>query len=79
MDGLLHNEPIVIVNVYGSNINSAPFFNGLNTIISQYAGKPIIMAGDFNAVPNPELDRSGRPPPSDRTVSAAPTNLCKNA
>ena len=78
IDGLLYNEPIVIVNVYGPNIRSVPFFNGFNTIIPQYAGKPIIMAGDFNAVPNPALDRSSKPLPSDRATSVALTNLCKN-
>lgn len=78
-EGLLHNEPIVFVNMYGPNIHSVPFFNGLNTILSQYAGKPTIMAGDFNAVPNPTIDSSGKALPSDRIVSASLTNLGKDA
>ncbi len=61
VDGLLYNEPIVIVIVYGPNIKTASFFNHLNTIIPQYAGKPIIMAGDFKAVSNPKLDRCAKP------------------
>lgn len=79
LQGSLYNEPIVIINLYGPNIKSVPFFNDFNTIISQYAGKPIIMAGDFNAVPDPKLDRSSKPLPSDRTISGALINICKNA
>ena len=78
VDGLIYNEPIVIVNVYGPNIKTASFFDHLNTIIPQYASKPIIMAGDFNAVSDPKLDRSTKPLLSDRSITDALTNLCKN-
>lgn len=36
------------------------------------------MAGDFNAVTDPKLDRSAKPLLSDRSITDVLTNLCKN-
>ena len=33
IDGLLYNEPIVIINLYGPNINYVPFSSGFNIIM----------------------------------------------
>ena len=55
LDCLLYNVPVVTVNVYGPNVN--PLFSHCNTVLSQYEGRPVIMGGHFNAVPNPSLER----------------------
>ena len=48
----------LLANVYAPNLGKTSFFKNLMSTLSDIAETNIILAGDFNAVPNPKLDKS---------------------
>lgn len=69
--GLLQSEKCVLVNIYAPNTGQSTFLSKLNLMLAEFAEYPILMGGDFNAVSNAVVDRSGHPLPSDRALSSA--------
>lgn len=57
IQGSLLEEKLNLVNLYGPNIDDPNFFVNLFLILSTLGGKHII-AGDFNCVLSPSVDRS---------------------
>ena len=57
VQGSLLSENLNLVNLYGPNIDDAKFFEDLTLTLSTFAGQYII-AGDFNSMLNPSMDRS---------------------
>uniref|UniRef100_A0A667XID3 exodeoxyribonuclease III n=1 Tax=Myripristis murdjan TaxID=586833 RepID=A0A667XID3_9TELE len=68
---LLQNEKCVLANIYAPNMGQSVFLSKLNLILAEFADYPILMGGDLNLVSNAVVDRSGRPLPSDGTLSRA--------
>lgn len=54
----INNTPITIGNVYGPNSDDPTFFQNFFSLLSDFSHCPIIIAGDFNTVLNPTIDRS---------------------
>ena len=50
------NYDLLVLNIYGSNIDNLDFFLKISGIISGYTGDFVILAGDFNFVQDPSLD-----------------------
>lgn len=57
--GLLHSEPITLVNVYGPNIDNPQFFEKLFFTLSDLHTE-VYIGGDLNLVLDPILDRSSQ-------------------
>uniref|UniRef100_A0AAX7T371 exodeoxyribonuclease III n=1 Tax=Astatotilapia calliptera TaxID=8154 RepID=A0AAX7T371_ASTCA len=51
------NQDLILVNVYGPNIDDSNFYNNLFLSITDLHGE-IIVGGDFNCTLEPRLDRS---------------------
>lgn len=51
----LLNQNIILVNLYGPNIDDPNFYNNVFLLISYMQGA-IIIGGDFNCTLNPKLD-----------------------
>lgn len=60
--GQLYNIPVVLVNVYAPNFDDERFFTSLLNTIPDLDTHQLIMAGDFNLVLCPALDRSSNKP-----------------
>lgn len=56
----INNAPITIANIYGPNTDDASFFQNVFSTLSNHSHCPIILAGDFNTVLDPTLDKSDR-------------------
>lgn len=55
----IDNNPITIGNIYGPNSDDPTFFQSFFSAISDLTDCPVIIAGDFNTVLDPSIDRSG--------------------
>lgn len=71
LHGILENIPCTMVNIYAPNTSQALFLSPLSTLLAQYTDTPLIVGGDLNLVSDANVDRSGNPLASDRTSSAA--------
>lgn len=56
MNVTINNTPFTLVNIYGPNNDDSLFFHNLFAALLDK--KNILLAGDFNAVINPAMDRS---------------------
>lgn len=54
----IDSTPVTIASVYGPNTDDPVFFQNLFSSISTLSDCPIIIAGDFNTVLDPTMDRS---------------------
>ncbi len=59
LDCSVNNKRLTICNIYGPNKDSPAFFNKINTIVEDLKNLEIILAGDFNLVQDPKLDKQG--------------------
>lgn len=57
VQGTLHTEPLNLVNIYAPNKDEPGFFNNLFCTLSSLSGH-CILAGDFNCILNPSIDKS---------------------
>ena len=56
----IENREIVMVNIYGPNIDNPFVFEKLDSFLSDHANKHIIIAGDFNTILDIDLDKKRR-------------------
>uniref|UniRef100_A0A8C6UMX8 exodeoxyribonuclease III n=1 Tax=Neogobius melanostomus TaxID=47308 RepID=A0A8C6UMX8_9GOBI len=75
ISGYLQNQKCTLVNIYAPNTGQIDFLSSLTVVLPKFAGDPILVGGDFNMTGDPLLDRSKRPLPSDRALSAAFTEF----
>lgn len=54
----INNTPITICSVYGPNVDDPIFFHNMFSLLYNHSNSPIIVAGDFNTVLDPFIDRS---------------------
>lgn len=66
--GTLQNVKCVLANLYAPNIGQAVFLTSLCPLLSKLSDLPMIVGGDWNLVPEPEIDRSSRPLPTARPL-----------
>lgn len=55
--GLLNQMPVTLINVYGPNFDDPGFFQTLFRAIPNLSDSKVVMAGDFNSVVDPLVDR----------------------
>uniref|UniRef100_A0A8C4S1N0 Endonuclease/exonuclease/phosphatase domain-containing protein n=1 Tax=Erpetoichthys calabaricus TaxID=27687 RepID=A0A8C4S1N0_ERPCA len=56
--GNLFNCKVILINIYASNVDYRDFIHNVLASILNVNTHKIVMAGDFNCVLNPDLDRS---------------------
>lgn len=57
--GSIHQEELIIVNVYAPSVKEAKYMNQLITNINKWKGNNTVIVGDFNT-PLTTMDRSSR-------------------
>lgn len=75
----ISGQNIIIANIYAPNIEDPDFFLQLKTIFTDFGDFPTIVAGDFNQVLDPVLDKSGKSIPRTSKTQEAIKTLCKHA
>lgn len=58
LSGCLYGLPVILANAYGPTWDDSEFFISLFSSFSDWDSHYIVLAGDFNHVQNPMLDRS---------------------
>lgn len=53
----INNSPVTIGSLYGPNTDDPSFFQTFFSSISNFSNCPVIIAGDFNTVLDPTIDR----------------------
>uniref|UniRef100_A0A8C5P8V3 Endonuclease/exonuclease/phosphatase domain-containing protein n=1 Tax=Leptobrachium leishanense TaxID=445787 RepID=A0A8C5P8V3_9ANUR len=69
--GTIGGKPVTFVSVYAPSPPEGPFWRALEERLAQLPNKGVFVGGDFNAVMDPYLDRSGT------VISRAPFSLSK--
>ena len=59
MEIVLENEPIVVCNIYGPNIDSPEYFFSVAEIVENYNSNNWILGGDFNFCFDVDIDKRG--------------------
>lgn len=59
LEAIVEGTKMVLCNIYAPNKSDPPFFHELNHMLGNSEGQ-IILAGDFNEVMDPILDKSSR-------------------
>lgn len=62
VEALTEGVPVVLCSIYAPNKGDPNFFHEVNKILGDTEGE-IVLAGDFNEVMDPVLDRSSFRPP----------------
>ena len=57
LDIEMNNKDITLINIYGPNDDKTFIFDTLETFVTNNNDKNIILAGDFNTVLNPSVDK----------------------
>ncbi len=56
--GKIYNTPVTLANIYAPNYDDEKFINSILAILPKLHSHNLILAGDFNLVMDPVLDRS---------------------
>ena len=67
------------MNIFAPNDNHHPFFNIISELLADYSNISIILGGDFNTCPQPNICKSRHPSLNDMKISKALVDLCNGA